>query len=107
MSEENKVRPEFIHKEKSSMLKNLQWVVKDLKRYLKDNNEAINELMEEVPSIDVRLCIDEDSWIFRTGSADYDPYHSLICSASSVQEDTEAEELLEELLNQAFEQCSD
>lgn len=99
------VRPEFIHSEKSSMLKALQWVVKDLKRDLNNNREEFIEPGTDIPSIDVRLCIDEDSWIFRTGSVDFDPYHSLICSASSVHEDTEAEELLEELLNQAFEQC--
>lgn len=99
-----KVRPSFINKQKDLMLRSLQWVVKDLKRYLKDNPDYYVEIGED-PSIDVRLCIDEGSWIFRTGSSCHDPYHSLICCASSVQEDTDTEELLEELLKQAFEQC--
>lgn len=99
------VKPSFINKERESMLKSLQWVVRDLKGYLKNNPEDFKEPGSDSPSIDVRLCIDEDSWIFRTGLADYDPYHSLICCASSVQEDTEAEELLERLLEEAFDQC--
>jgi len=101
----DKVKPSFIHKEKEAMLRSLQWVVSDLKRTLKNNPEDYVEHGTEEPSIDVRLCIDEDSWIFRTGLVDYDPYHSLICCASSVNQDTEAEELLESLLEEAFDQC--
>lgn len=60
---------------------------------------------------DVRLCVDLDGWILRSGSVDYDPRFSEVCAASCVWESmgTEdyialANELIDDARDQAYEQ---
>lgn len=89
---------EIIERERVHMWNYLQILVPDTQKYLNDDNiePGTNE-----PSIDIRLCIDQDgSWAFRTGSADYDQSHSYYCAASSIQSETGSDDLLKELLNQ-------
>jgi hypothetical protein len=87
------------------MLQALRYIVSDLKRTMRVDPAEFTEPGEDSPAIDVRLCIDHldrkhPSWTFRTGSVDYDPYHSEYCGASCVTPDTDAEELLSELISQ-------
>jgi hypothetical protein len=102
----------FIKNNRQGMLNNLTLVVKALQDDIKTSPlEYYADEYDEQPSIDIRLCIDlvdEDlsgrfGYIFRTGSVDFDPYHSEYCAASSVDLDTNPNELLEELLNQVLE----
>jgi hypothetical protein len=92
----------FIKTNKSDMLNDLINVVKNEKVWLKDNIHDCGE----IPSIDIRLCIDlEDdgesgTWIFRTGLSRYDQKHSKYCAASIIDFDTNAMSLLTDLINQ-------
>lgn len=92
----------FIADNKADMLADLIEIVKQSKEYLSEDNDF---------SCDVRLCIDRadtrhgygDSnvgfkWIIRVGQADYDQRHSEYCSASCIGQDTDAEELLKDLI---------
>lgn len=87
----------FIHSNRADMLAELSYYVKDCQEHLEPGTD-----------IDVRLCIDfagdRSTWLFRTGSVDYDQWHSTFCGASSIGLDTDTEELLEDLINQCLEQ---
>lgn len=95
---------QFLIENKTDMLTNLTEIVADLKATMVSDPEAYTECGNDEPLIDVRLCIDlgdrHHGWIFRTGLSDYDQYHSEYCAASSIGLDTNAEKLLEELINQ-------
>lgn len=99
--------PKFINAERENMKRALDWIVKDLQRTIKAEPIEHTEYGCDEPTIDVRLCLDPNGWIFRTGLVDYDPYHSEICAASCVGLETTTEELLEELLDQALDQIHD
>ena len=100
----------FILESREQMLEHMKWIVADLQRAMLNNTEEYTEPGCDEPSIDVRLCIDRyernEGWrfIFRTGLSDYDPYHSYLCAGSCVTLDTDPDELLEELLDDVFEQ---
>lgn len=96
-------KPSFIFSEREAIGRALKITVSDLKRDVED----ILESDREEPSIDVRLCIDSDGWIIRTGDSSFDPYHSAVCAASCVTADTESEELLEDLIQQALDQSAE
>jgi hypothetical protein len=97
---------QFIESEKCHMFDCLRDIVSDLTDTMRQNPSDYVENGCDEPSIDVRLCIDVDSndkpvnWIFRTGLSDYDQVHSRHCAASSVQLDTNANSLLNDLINQ-------
>lgn len=101
------VKPSTINKWRADIGRALHWAVLDLQRTMEADPKEYTEPGDDGPSIDVRLCIDADGWILRHGSSDYDPYHSLICSASSVTPDTSADDLLEDLITQALDQSYD
>lgn len=86
------------------MLRSMEWVVKDLYTMLQRNPKDFIDGDHEEPSIDVRLCIDLDTaqprYTIRRGLVSYDSYHSEFCAASYVTLDTDAVELLNELINQ-------
>lgn len=95
----------FIEANRSDMLTDLTDIVNDLKATMQGDPEEYTDWGSEEPSIDIRLCIDstrrgEMTWIIRTGSSDYDQYHSDYCAALSVGLDTKSEELLTDLINQ-------
>jgi hypothetical protein len=95
----------FISEERENMLNDLRDIVADLKKSMRISPNEYTEYGCDEPSIDVRLCVDlsergdSPSWIIRTGSVDFDSYHSEFCSASCIGLSTEPEELLEELVN--------
>jgi hypothetical protein len=105
----------FVNQERAGMLRALEHIVKDLQRSLKADPGEYTEFGADEPTIDVRLCIDlwendpnnssRNGWIFRTGSSDYDPYFSEYCAGLCVGLDTNAEDLLDELINQLEEFC--
>ena len=101
------VKPSFINSEREAMRRALDWTVKDLQRDLETSPEYYVEPGADEPSIDIRLWIDADSWIFRVGLSDFDPYHSAICAGSCVSLDTETDDLLEELINAALDRCAE
>lgn len=93
----------FILTEYTRILSHLKVVVKvccaEIKRdpllYVDDNHD--------IPSIDVRLCIDSTKhgsfeWIIRTGTVDYDEWHSDFCSGSFIGLETMPAILLERLI---------
>lgn len=96
----------FIEENKADMIQDLTSVVENLKSWMRTDAQAFTEFGSEEPSTDIRLCIDlegfspyrSESWIFRTGPSDYDPVHSQYCSASSIGLDTDAKDLLAELI---------
>ena len=103
----------FIAANRADMLQDLTDIVEDLKATMSaDPAEYTDPYADgETPCIDVRLCVDiaesgkragliGGEWIFRTGLVDFDPRHSQYCGASSVSPDTDAEDLLEDLLSQ-------
>lgn len=112
MNTENKqVMPldQFIKENQVHMLVELGAIVRGLKEdMLASPSDYIDTYSDaETPSIDIRLCIDltpsryrSTGWLFRTGLVDYDQYHSEYCAASSVTPDTDAKELLQELIDQ-------
>lgn len=59
------------------------------------------------PTIDIRLCVDNDGWIFRTGDASFDQRHSRYCSASCIGLNTQAGELLEQLIDDVLDQAAE
>ena len=81
----------------------LALIVKELQRDISLSPEDYLETGCYEPSIDIRLCIDPGSWVFRVGSSDYDPTHSAICAASCVTMETKPSELLTELIEQCDE----
>lgn len=85
---------------KPAIISALKYTVSDLKRMIqRDRDEELNG------EVDIRLCVDGDAkWIIRTGLVDYDPYHSEYCASSFVTQDTEVEELAEELIGQVLDQ---
>jgi hypothetical protein len=92
----------LIKNEKDLMLLDLKYIVADTQA---------NELKQPATygdSIDIRLCIDADAsdfgWIFRTGDASFDQRHSDHCASSSIDATTRAEVLLNELLDQMYEE---
>ena len=94
----------FLDSERTDMLSDLTATVEELKTSMKLDPKLFTEAGCDEPSIDVRLCVDLErgsapSWIIRTGSSDYDQYHSEYCSASCIGLDTDPKELLEELMN--------
>jgi hypothetical protein len=97
----------FIKENREDMLTDLTDIVKDLKEAMQSDPEEYTDYGCEDPSIDVRLCIDldrsKDSWIIRTGSSDYDQYHSDFCAASCIGLDTDAKKLLQELIDSVIE----
>ncbi len=100
------VRPSFIFSEREKMRNALRYVVSDLQRSIRVSPEDYIEFKGDTPSIAVRLCVDLDRWTFRVGLSDFDPYHSEVCSASCVTEDTEVDNLLEQLIEDALNQCT-
>lgn len=103
----------FIEANGDDMCESLAEVVADLQDTMDANPEEYVDSYtgdDGEPSIDVRLCVDLDAsdrtgssggtWCFRTGVVDYDPRISQFCAASSVGPDTDAEELLAELIGQ-------
>ncbi len=100
---------QFIESKRSEMLRYLKILVRDCKGDIRRNGKALYMVdgMDE-PSIDVRLCIDHRNyngavdgwtWIYRTGSVDYDPVHSDFCGASAIGLTSTAEGILQDLLN--------
>lgn len=88
------------------MLHDLKKIVADLKNSMQIEPETYTELGTDGPSIDIRLCIDfknHAGWLFRVGSSDFDTYHSEFCAASSVDLNTKAYRLLDDLINQLTE----
>lgn len=103
----------FITENRADMLQALTGIVEDLKDTMSaDPAEYTDPYADDAtPCIDVRLCVDVadtgkragligGNWVFRTGLVDFDPRHSQYCGASSVSPDTDAEDLLEDLLSQ-------
>jgi hypothetical protein len=86
-----------------------------IKMFKADYNFLLNELQaiqdSYVDAIDVRLCIDFDdsdtTWIIRSGDASYDQRHSMLCAASSIDRDSDASAVLEDLINQTLDQASE
>lgn len=94
--------------EKSHMLRDLKGIVSELQDTMRSDPAEYTEHGTDEPSIDIRLCVDNDSsWIFRTGLSDYDPSHSDYCAASSVQLDTDPEKLLASLLDDINDQINE
>lgn len=65
---------------------------------------------EDIETTDIRLCVDPDGWIIRTGEVAYDEWHSPVCSSSSVsrtdgkaQLSVVAQELIDDALDQTDE----
>lgn len=97
-----------LSKEKKHMLNNLVDIVSELKDMMLESPKEYTEAESDAPSIDIRLCVDNDSsWIFRTGLSDYDPYHSDYCGASCVTLETNASELLNALVDDINNQISE
>jgi hypothetical protein len=99
----------FLEANRADMLQDLKEIVRDLKDTMLDNPEEYTDYGCDEPSIDVRLCIDTDrndciTWIIRTGSSDYDQYHSDFCAASCIGLDTDVKELLNDLINDIMDQ---
>lgn len=102
---------QFLAKERKWMLLALKSLVRDCKRSIRQDRVSYIENDGDEPSIDIRLCIDKPkglsdrihppanwTWVFNTGDASYDQYHSDYCAASTIGLDDNAEELLEELI---------
>lgn len=92
--------PSKLLAEKPAIVRALKITVSDLKRTIeRDRDEYLDG------EIDIRLCVDGDSrWIIRHGLVDYDPYHSEFCSSSFVTQDTDADELADELIGEVLDQ---
>lgn len=95
--------PSKLLAEKPAIIRALKVTVADLKRYIvMDTDELYNG------EIDIRLCVDGDAtWIIRTGDVSNDPYHSEFCSASFVVQDTDTDDLADDLLGQILDQQSE
>ena len=98
---------QFIEENRQHMLVELGAIVHKLRNDMGIDPETYTEIGHTEPSIDVRLCVDltpsryrQTGWLFRTGSSDYDSYHSEYCAASVITTETDARELLNELINQ-------
>lgn len=98
---------QVIRDNRNGMLRAMRFTVSDLQATLERNPEEYTEPGTDEPAIDIRLCIDPGRYIIRTGLSDYDLYHSRICAASCVTLETEAEELLNELIEEAENQICD
>lgn len=99
----------FLEEHRAEILSDLESVVADLRGTLESDPDAYTEFGREIPSIELRLCIDLaggerrsrfNTYTFRTGLSDYDPSHSEYCVALSVQPDTVPGELLNDLIDQ-------
>jgi hypothetical protein len=96
---------QFIRQEKSFIRAELIAILKHFKPQLLNNPQEFTEFGADEPTIDIRLCVDLEShggpnWILRTGSVDFDSYHSEFCSASCIGLDTKPSELLNYLLQE-------
>lgn len=101
------MKPSALMRERPALRRALDWVVRDLQGYIKADPKEYIEAGCDEPSIDVRLCVDDDGWIFRTGLVDYDPYHSKACAASCVGSETDTDGLLDDLLTDVLDQLHD
>jgi len=105
------ILPSYIYSIRGALKSALYWTLRDLQESMNRSPEDYTAPGDDGPSIDVRLCIDSGrrgdgpSWIIRTGPPDYDPYHSEVCSSASVGPDTDLEDLLEDLIRDALDQC--
>ena len=93
----------FLNQTEAEMLTTLEALVKECQQGLTTSPEDYTEPGTDEPSIDLRLCIDledSESFVFRVGSSDFDPYHSEYCAASCITTESEASELLQDLVNQ-------
>lgn len=84
---------------RDAIIRALTWTVRDLQRMIQKDTDELYD-----GEIDVRLCVDGESWIIRHGDVSFDPYHSDLCAASFVVEDTDAETLADELMGQILAQ---
>lgn len=103
---QEQVKPSFILSEREAIRAALHWTVLDLKRYMSSDPEEYTEHGCDEPSIDIRLCVDADGWIIRTGDSSFDPYHSSVCVDSCVTPDTDTDELLNDLIEQSVDQAA-
>lgn len=106
----------FIEENRADMLINLTSTVRSIQKEMGFEPEEFTEDGScGEPSIEIRLCIDlnrfnrssryrRESWIFRIGISDYDPFHSQFCGASCIGLDTDPKELLANLIDQVLEQ---
>lgn len=101
------MKPSNILKLRERIRESLRWVISDVKRDLERNPEDHTEPGADAPSMDVRLCIDGERFTVRTGSVDFDPYHSEICAASCIDLETDLEELTDELISAAVDQAAE
>ncbi len=101
----------FLAVARPEILRHLKSLVRHMIQEIKANPDLYIGDGDEEPSIDVRLCVDKPkelssrvhppshwTWVVHTGSSDYDTYHSDYCAGSSVGIDTDAEELVSELI---------
>lgn len=93
-------KPDYKH-----MLKNLTDIVKDIKHDIELMPDEYTDYGCDEPSVAIRLCVDDNDWIFRTGLSDFDQRHSRYCAASSIGLDTNPSELLEDLIDQILDQA--
>lgn len=98
----------FIAENRADMLADMRRIVARARENMAVSPEDYTERGADGPSIDVRLCIDIDStlyrregWIIRTGSVDFDPVHSQFCAAGCIGlGDDTPEDILDYLIRQ-------
>jgi hypothetical protein len=57
--------------------------------------------------LDVRLCIDGETWTLRSGDVSFDTYHSALCGAGELDGETILADLAADLLAQCEEQAAE
>ena len=97
---------------RAEMLSKLTSLIEEKQNWIRTRPQDFKEFPEDVPMIDIRLCVERAAegafnWSFHTGPADFDQRHTRYCGAAAISLQTVPEPLLNELLEQVETQIFD